>query len=126
MRVHILAGVALATSVLIMTPALAGSSKTGHGVRIHKLMEPQEQEPETAPTASHIDNAVAPHKHRIVLRRGQRVVVRIFDGFGRSKYRKQHPGVNRPWQDRRYGSNNRRYLNPKGLYTSKLYRRGYN
>lgn len=110
-------GLAFAT-----TNATAGSSSTKHGVRVHKLNTTQAAS-EPANTLSR--RLVTPHRHKIVLHKGQRVIVHFGDGIGRSRYRKRYPGVQRPWQDRRFGRKHRRYLNPKGLYTSKIYRRGY-
>lgn len=128
MHTRIISGLVMtfAATVLWTIPAHAGSSPAEHGVRVHRLMEPQDVKPEPKHSETGAHQDVAPHGHRFVLHQGKRVVVRISDGFGRSKYRKQHPGVNRPWQDRRFGSEGRRYMNPKGLYTSKIYKRGYN
>ena len=115
-------------SALILVPdgttgvALADSA---HGVRVHRLI-PAGSQPEKPKTVDHAKNHdVTPHRHRIVLRKGQRVIVRFADVIGRSRYRKRHPGIVRPWQERRVGRRSRLFMNPSGLYTSKIYRRGY-
>ena len=103
------------------TPVLAGSSTTSHGVRVLKLMPPQETGSRSDDDQDDDTESVTPHRHKVILREGQRVIVRFQADADPAPYQE---GVQRPWQDRRYGQKHRRYLNPKGLYSSQIYKRG--
>jgi len=103
-------------------PTDAASTVTTHGVRVHRLIEPSEQQPESVPVA--ITGHVAPHRHTIRLRKGERVVVIFEPGIGRSRYRKRHPGIRRPWSWQ-HSAGRRNFMNPPGLYSSRIYRPGF-
>jgi len=119
-----LIAIAAMSATLGAMSAMAGSSTTDHGVRVHRLI-PKDSTPPRKPAVETHRHKTTPHRHRVILRPGQRVYVRLGNGYYRSGYRRKYSGVARPWAERKTGRRHRAFQNPPGLYSSKIYRRGY-
>lgn len=92
---------------------LAGS---GHGVRVHRLMEPSHQRPVSKVKAERkASESVKSHKHTV-----ERVIVYVSD---EGPYSKRYTPNRRPWSERRsvfLNNSYREFQNPPGIYSSQI------